>query len=101
MYTKFREELSPSSFLRSIVPLYYVEKIKRALFAVAIWPVFKTLNDREFGIFNKFDLSKTPTNPNYHMAIKKSQAILKCFIDLKSSVWCTLGSANEKLFCET
>ena len=39
MYTKFREELSPSSFLRSMVPLYYVEKIKRALFAVAIWPV--------------------------------------------------------------
>ena len=36
MYTKFREELSPSSFLRSIVPLYYVEKIKRAPFAVAI-----------------------------------------------------------------
>ena len=23
-----------------------------------------------------------PANPNYHMSIKKSQAILKCFIDL-------------------
>ena len=29
------------------------------------------------------------------MSIKKSQAILKCFIDLKSNVWFTLGSENE------
>ena len=35
------------------------------------------------------------------MSIKKSQAILKCFIDLKSSVWFTLGSENETMFCDT
>ena len=78
--------------------------------AVAIWPVtgqgfpsFKTINDRQSGIFNKFDLSKLriPTNPNYHMSIKKSQAILKCFIDLKPSVWFTLSSENETMFCDT
>ena len=31
------------------------------------------------------------------MLIKKSQAILKCFIDLKSSVWFTLGSEDETI----
>ena len=31
------------------------------------------------------------------MSIKKSQAILKCFIDLKSSVWFTQGSGFENL----
>ena len=35
------------------------------------------------------------------MSIRKSQAILKCFIDLKSSVWFTLGSENETMFCDT
>ena len=30
------------------------------------------------------------------MSIKKSQAILKCFIDLKNSVWFTLGSGDER-----
>ena len=35
------------------------------------------------------------------MSIKKSQAILKCFIDLKSSVCFTLGSENETMFCDT
>ena len=35
------------------------------------------------------------------MSIKKSQAILKCFIHLKSSVWFTLGSVNETMFCDT
>ena len=34
------------------------------------------------------------------MSIKKSQAILKCCIDLKNSVWFTLGSENET-FCDT
>ena len=34
------------------------------------------------------------------MLIKKSQAILKCFIDLKNSVWFTLGSENETMFCD-
>ena len=35
------------------------------------------------------------------MSIEKSQAILKCFIDLKSSVLFTLGSENETMFCDT
>ena len=35
------------------------------------------------------------------MSIKKSQAILKCFIDLKSNVWFTLGSENETMFGDT
>ena len=35
------------------------------------------------------------------MSIKKSQVILKCFIDLKFSVWYTLGSENETMFCDT
>ena len=35
------------------------------------------------------------------MSIKKSQAILKRFIDLKSGVWFTLGSENETMFCDT
>ena len=35
------------------------------------------------------------------MSIKKSQAILKCFIDLKSSVWFTLVSENETMFFDT
>ena len=30
---------------------------------------------------------KILANLNYHMSIKTSQAILKCFIDLKSSVF--------------
>ena len=35
------------------------------------------------------------------MTIKTCQAILKCFIDLKSSVWFTLGSEDETVFCDT
>ena len=35
------------------------------------------------------------------MTIKKSQAILKCFIDLKCSVWLMLGSEKETMFCDT
>ena len=33
------------------------------------------------------------------MSIKRSQAILKRSIDLKFSVWFTLGSENETMFC--
>ena len=41
---------------------------------------------------------RIPTNPNYRISIKKSQAILQCFyLDLKSSVWFTLGSENENM----
>ena len=35
------------------------------------------------------------------MSIKKTQAILKCFIHLKSSAWFTLGSENETMLCDT
>ena len=35
------------------------------------------------------------------MSIKKSQAILKCFIYLKSIVRFTLRSENETTFCDT
>ena len=34
------------------------------------------------------------------MSIKKSQAILKYIIDLKFSVWFTLGSEDETMFCD-
>ena len=34
------------------------------------------------------------------MLIKKSQAILKHFIDLKFSVWFTLCSENETMFSD-
>ena len=44
---------------------------------------------------------KIPANLNYHMSIKKTQAILECFIDLKCGVWFTLGSADETTFCDT
>ena len=73
-----------------------VQWLRIFFFAVAIWPVFKpvkifkTWNNRQSGIFNKFDLSKNPNQPNHHMSVKKRQAILKCFIDLKNSVWFTL-----------
>ena len=35
------------------------------------------------------------------MSIKKSQAIQKCFIDLKNSIWFTLSSENETMFYDT
>ena len=35
------------------------------------------------------------------MSIKKSQAKLKYFIDLKSRVWFTLGSEDETMFRDT
>ena len=36
------------------------------------------------------------------MLIKKRQVILKCFIDLKNSVWFTLGPEDETwLVCDT
>ena len=35
------------------------------------------------------------------MQIKTGQAILKCIIDLKSSVWFTLDSEDETVFCDT
>ena len=44
---------------------------------------------------------KNPSNLKYHMSIKKSQAILKHFIDLKFIVWFTLCSENETMFRDT
>ena len=44
---------------------------------------------------------RIPANPNYHMSIKKTQAILKCLIHLKSSAWFTRASENETMFCDT
>ena len=35
------------------------------------------------------------------MSSKESQAILKRFIDLKFSVWFTLDSEKETMFCDT
>ena len=35
------------------------------------------------------------------MLIKKSQAILKRFIDLKFNIWFTRGSENETMYCDT
>ena len=47
-------------------------------------------------------MEKKPANLNYHILIKKSQTILKRFIDLKRfNVWFTLGSENEIMFCDT
>ena len=44
---------------------------------------------------------KIPADLNYHMSIKKSQAILKYFIDLTFSVWFMQGSEGETMFCDT
>ena len=35
------------------------------------------------------------------MSVKNSQAVLKCFTDLKSSVWFTLSSEDETMFWGT
>ena len=59
--------------------------------AVAIWPVTGQgfQNPKHVTGSAVFSIHLTylriPTNPNYHMSIKKSPAILKCFIDIKSS----------------
>ena len=63
--------------------------------------VFKILTDRQSCLFCKFQKSKKKkkaANLNYHILIKKSQTILKRFIDLKFSVRFTLGSENETMF---
>ena len=50
-------------------------------------------------ILRKFHESNKAAKPNYHhMSIKKSQAILKCFVVLKSSVWFTLGLKTKPCF---
>ena len=42
-----------------------------------------------------------PAKQKYLMSNENSKAILKYFIDLKSSVWFTLGSEEETMFCDT
>ena len=74
-----------------------------ANFAVAIWPVTGqgVENTKWPAVLYSQQISqnrKILANLNYHMSIKTSQAILKCFIDLKSSVWFTLGSEDETMF---
>ena len=91
-----------------LLPSRILQKLiwKRTDINYTLWPcgrlsvkVFKTLNDRQSNIFNKFDLYlRIPTNPNYHMSIKKSQEILKCFIDLKSSVWFRWSQKTKPCF---
>ena len=44
-----------------------------------------------------FTNQTNPVKPNYHISIKKTQAILKCFIDLKNSVWFTLASEDKTM----
>ena len=43
-----------------------------------------------------FTNRKNPAKPNYHMSIKKSQAIQKYVIDLKNSK--EYGTAGHKVF---
>ena len=38
---------------------------------------------------------------NYHMSIKKHQAILKSFVDLKYNAWFTLGSEYKTMVYDT
>ena len=68
--------------------------------------VLKRLNDRQSYILLKFHKIENivPANIDYHVSIKKSQAILKCFVDLKNSVWFTLHGLrrrNHVLNCDT
>ena len=70
-------------------------------YAVAICPVtgqwgFQNIRMTGSPIFSvNFTNRKNPAKPNYQMSIKKSQAILKCFIDLKSSVWFTWAQKTK------
>ena len=57
--------------------------------------VFKTLHDRQSYILSKFH--KIEKFQLVICRLRLSQAILKCFIDLKNSVWFTLGSENETM----
>ena len=72
-------------------------------FAVAIWPVTGQgfQNTKWPAAAVNFTNKKKTANLNHHMPIKKSQAILKRFIDLKFSIWFMLGSENEAMFCDT
>ena len=67
-------------------------------YAVAIWPVngqgFQNTKWPAVLIFSvNVTNRKSPAKPNYHMSIKRSQAILKCFID---RYWFTICSEDER-----
>ena len=49
-------------------------------------------------ILSKFHKSKKQANLNYNISIKKNQALLKCFINLKCSVCLVLGSETKPCF---
>ena len=71
-------------------------------FAVAIWSVagqgFQNTKGPAVPYSHYISQNrKIPAYLNYNMSIKKSQAILKCFINLKYSVWLTLGSEDETM----
>ena len=73
---------------------------------MAIWPVTgQGFQNTKWPAVLSFQyisqIEKYTAKPNYHMSIKKSQAILKCFIDLKHSVWFTLGSEDETMVWDT
>ena len=83
-----------------------MKRLDHILNAVAIWPVTgQCFQNAEWPavlyILSKFHKSKKQANANCHMSIKKSQAFLKCFIDLKCSVCLALGSENETMLCDT
>ena len=62
--------------------------------------VFKTLHDRQSYILSKFHkIEKKTANLNYHVSIKKSQAILKCFTDLKYGIAFGLRWAQKTKTC--
>ena len=73
---------------------------------MAIWPVIGQAgaeNTKWQAVLYSQYISqngKIPANLNCHMSINKRQAIPKYFIDLKSSVWFTLGSEDETMFCD-
>ena len=72
--------------------LRWAQKTNRVLWHLELFSarlpvkVFKTLNGWQSHILSKFH-KIVLANLNYHMSIKTSQAILKGFIDLKSSVF--------------
>ena len=56
-------------------------------------------DDRQSYIFSvNFTNRKKQANLNYNISIKKSQALLKCFINLKCSVCLALGSETKPCF---
>ena len=56
------------------------------------------LVDKQSELMSDLLNRKILANLNYHMSIKTGQAILKCFIDVKSRVRFTLGSEDKPCF---